>query len=98
MGQLRFGRISMARRIAAMSAAGTLAIACAIVVGATNLGFAETAERPQPRDAAAVQNCLKSQRGRELMGERCIGVVADPCLKGGGSTADRNGCADRERL
>jgi uncharacterized protein YecT (DUF1311 family) len=81
-----------------MSAPSVLAVACTVVVGATSLSLAEPAVRPQPRDAAAVQNCLKSQRGRDLMGERCIGVVADPCLKRDGSTADRNACADRERL
>ena len=41
------------------------------------------AAKPDPRDVAAVQNCLKSQRGKELKGERCIGVVADPCLEDG---------------
>src|SRR5437867_3531436 len=51
---------------------------------------------PSARDVAAVQNCLKSPRGRELKGERCIGVVADPCLKSARSTADQNACADRE--
>jgi uncharacterized protein YecT (DUF1311 family) len=56
---------------------------------------AETAA-PNARDVAAVQGCLKSQRGRDLKGERCIGVVADPCLKRARSTADQNACADRE--
>jgi uncharacterized protein YecT (DUF1311 family) len=67
-----------------------------LVLAATS-GLAETG-KPQPRDVAAVQNCLKSQRGKELRGERCIGVVADPCLKGpsAGSTVGQNACADRE--
>jgi uncharacterized protein YecT (DUF1311 family) len=51
---------------------------------------------PNARDVAVVQDCLKSQRGRELKGERCIGVVVDPCLKRARSTADQNACADRE--
>jgi len=51
---------------------------------------------PSARDVTAVQSCLRSQRGRELKGERCIGVVADPCLKSARSTADQNACADRE--
>jgi uncharacterized protein YecT (DUF1311 family) len=55
-------------------------------------------DKPQPRDLTAVQNCLKSQRGKDLQGERCIGIVADPCLKSARSTADSNACADRERL
>ena len=55
---------------------------------------AETAA-PNARDVATVQDCLKSQRGRDLKGERCIGVVVDPCLKRARSTADQNACADR---
>jgi uncharacterized protein YecT (DUF1311 family) len=51
---------------------------------------------PNARDVAAVQDCLKSQRGRDLKVERCIGVVVDPCLKRARSTADQNACADRE--
>ena len=60
-------------------------------------GFA-TAEiaAPNARDVAAVQDCLKSQRGRDLKGERCIGLVVDPCRKRARSTADQNACADRE--
>jgi uncharacterized protein YecT (DUF1311 family) len=58
-------------------------------------GHAEIA-KPAPRDVNAVQSCLKSQRGKELNGERCIGVVADACLKQARSTADSNACADRE--
>lgn len=75
----------------------------AVVVGFVALALlapasqAETA-KPDSRDAAAVQNCLKSQRGKELQGERCIGVVADPCLQRARSTADSNACADRENL
>ena len=61
------------------------------------LGFAEAeTAAPNARDVAAVQDCLKSQRGRDLKGERCIGVVVDPCLKRARSTADQNACADRE--
>ena len=76
-----------------MTVAAWAGIGVAILVPIA--GFAETAT-PDPRDVAAVQGCLKSQRGKELKGERCIGVVADPCLKRARSTADSNACADRE--
>jgi uncharacterized protein YecT (DUF1311 family) len=75
--------------------ARTIAIAAFALIASECLG---QTEKPQPRDVTAVQNCLKSQRGKELQGERCIGVVADPCLKNARSTADSNSCADRERL
>ena len=73
----------------------TQAAALCLLILAAPASFAETA-KPEPRDVAAVQNCLKSRRGEELKGERCIGVVADPCLTRAGSTAARNACADRE--
>jgi len=72
------------------------ALTLAITIAPTpSVGVAQSAT-PSARDVAAVQNCLKSPRGRELKGERCIGVVADPCLKNARSTADHNACADRE--
>ena len=73
-----------------MSVAVTLAIALS-----PSASVAQSAA-PSARDVAAVQDCLKSQRGRDLKGERCIGVVVDPCLKRARSTADQNACADRE--
>jgi uncharacterized protein YecT (DUF1311 family) len=73
----------------------TQGAALCLLILAAPASIAQTAE-PNARDVAAVENCLKSQRGKELKGERCIGVVADPCLKQARSTADSNACADRE--
>jgi uncharacterized protein YecT (DUF1311 family) len=70
-------------------------VAAVMIVLPLDGALAETAA-PNARDVAAVQDCLKSQRGRDLKGERCIGVVVDPCLKRARSTADQNACADRE--
>jgi uncharacterized protein YecT (DUF1311 family) len=86
---------AVAGRSVMNSFAHAIAVAALVLIATECLA---QAERPQPRDVAAVQNCLKSQRGKELQGERCIGVIADPCLKSARSTADSNGCADRERL
>jgi uncharacterized protein YecT (DUF1311 family) len=73
-----------------------LGVALALAIALSpSLGVAQS-DAPRARDVAAVQNCLKSPRGRELKGERCIGVVADPCLKNARSTADQNACANRE--
>jgi len=71
------------------------ALVAAVMIAACGHAFAEIAA-PNARDVAAVQDCLKSQRGRDLYGERCIGVVVDPCRKRARSTADQNACADRE--
>jgi uncharacterized protein YecT (DUF1311 family) len=87
----------MERRVATMRF-GCAAIAALIALALlTASSFAEAA-KPNPRDVVAVENCLKSQRGRELKGERCIGIVADPCLKRVGSTSEQNACADRETV
>jgi len=54
------------------------------------------AETARPADTAALQACLKSELGQELAGERCIGVVADPCLDKGPSTSEQVECTTRE--
>jgi uncharacterized protein YecT (DUF1311 family) len=71
---------------------------CACVIAALMMTAAASAEsaKPAPKDAAAVRACLNSERGGELDGERCIGVIADPCLETAASTADMNDCATRE--
>jgi uncharacterized protein YecT (DUF1311 family) len=74
------------------------AIAALIALALSPTASVAEDAKPNPRDVAAVENCLKSQRGRELKGERCIGVVADPCLKRAGSTSEQNACADRETV
>ncbi len=61
----------------------------ALLLSVALLGLAAApgaAESVRARDTAAVQNCLKSEHGRELDGERCIGVVAEPCLDKANST------------
>ena len=75
---------------------GSAAVIAAVMI-ALPLGSAVAeSTAPNARDVATVQDCLKSQRGSDLKGERCIGVVADPCLKRARSTADQNACAGRE--
>jgi uncharacterized protein YecT (DUF1311 family) len=60
-------------------------------------GGAEPA-KPDARDSSAVQSCIKSVGANLLRAERCIGMVADPCLKrpAAQSTAGQVACADRE--
>jgi uncharacterized protein YecT (DUF1311 family) len=72
------------------------ALAAAVMIALPFGAAVAEISAPNARDVAAVQDCLKSQRGRDLKGERCIGVVVDPCLKRARSTADQNACADRE--
>jgi len=71
-------------------------IACVLVVAA---GRAESArpEKPNARDSTAVQSCIKSASGGPQR-ERCIGIIADPCVEqpDAESTAGQVACAARE--
>ena len=71
-------------------------VACAAALILSAAGAWAQAEKPAPKDAAAVQACLDSERGEELDGARCIGVVADPCLENANSTVDMRECSSRE--
>src|SRR5690349_8716998 len=73
-------------------------IAAALVAAGTARAESAKPDKPNPRDSAAIQSCIKSARGGAQQQERCIGIVADPCAKrpGAESTAGQVGCADRE--
>jgi uncharacterized protein YecT (DUF1311 family) len=85
------GKPLLSAWIVVVIAAATVAAACAKAENAKP-------EKPNPRDAAAVQSCIKSARGGPQQQERCIGIIADPCAKrpGAESTAGQVGCTDRE--
>ena len=38
-------------------------------------------DKPDPRDAAALQECIKAKTGRSWAWENCIGTVSEPCIK-----------------
>ena len=54
-------------------------------------------DKPDARDSAAIQDCIKSAAEPRQM-ERCIGIVADPCADrdDAKSTADQVACGARE--
>jgi uncharacterized protein YecT (DUF1311 family) len=72
-----------------------LAIGASIIVSAP--GAAQNPKQAA-RDLAAVQSCIKSVKGGARQAERCIEIVAGPCLKrpAAQSTADMVECAGRE--
>jgi uncharacterized protein YecT (DUF1311 family) len=43
-------------------------------------GFAQ-ATKPDARDSAAIQDCVKTKTGRHWNWEKCIGLVSEPCAK-----------------
>ena len=60
-------------------------------------GIAEAPSRPRDVGGRPVLHQVAAQR-RDLNGERCIGVIADPCLKRPARSRppDMDECADRE--
>jgi uncharacterized protein YecT (DUF1311 family) len=93
MGQLIVRTIMISKAFSAALIAAVLATAPI---------HAETANpdqhKPDARDSQAIQSCIKSARGGAQKQERCIGIIADPCLKrpAANSTAGQTDCADRE--
>jgi uncharacterized protein YecT (DUF1311 family) len=88
MGQLIVRTIMISKAFSAALIAGVLATAPV---------HAENA-KPDARDSQAIQSCIKSARGEAQRQERCIGIIADPCLKrpAANSTAGQTERADRE--
>jgi uncharacterized protein YecT (DUF1311 family) len=58
------------------------------------------ADRPDARDTAAIQGCIKAKTGRNWAWESCIGVVSEPCVKDEGAMppSEVMACYDREKL
>jgi uncharacterized protein YecT (DUF1311 family) len=38
-------------------------------------------DKPNPKDSAAIEKCIKSKTGHHWAWEKCIGLVSDPCTK-----------------
>ena len=56
--------------------------------------------KPDARDSAAIQNCIKTKTGRHWNWENCLGVVSDRCSKNEASMAASEvmACINREQL
>lgn len=72
-------------------------LAAAGVLFAAGPGIAQNPKQAG-NDSKAIQSCIKSVKGSVIRADRCIGTVADPCLKrpGAQSTADMVQCIGRE--
>jgi uncharacterized protein YecT (DUF1311 family) len=57
-------------------------------------------DKPNARDSAVIQKCIKSKTGRNWAWENCIGIVSEPCVKDEGSmpASEVIACYDREKL
>ena len=78
--------------------AATSAIVIVSALLATLPAGAAQKSKQDARDSATVQSCIKSARGNPVQAERCIEIIARPCLKrpDGQSTAGMVQCATRE--
>jgi len=57
-------------------------------------------DKPDPRDAAAIQGCVNAKTGRNWAWETCIGTVSEPCIKDEMAMppSEIMACYERERL
>src|SRR4029078_9507421 len=57
-------------------------------------------DKPDPRDAAALQACIKANTRRSWAWENCIGTVSEPCIKDEMAMppSEIMACYERERL
>jgi uncharacterized protein YecT (DUF1311 family) len=88
-------------QLSLMASRSILAVLIALALAATAAQAERAkarADKPAARDSAAIQDCIKSATGGPLQQERCIGIIADPCLdrEDAKSTADMVACAARE--
>jgi uncharacterized protein YecT (DUF1311 family) len=77
-----------------------MTLSALVATGVLMLAVPGIAQNPKQagRDSKAIQSCIKSVKGAATKAERCIGTIADPCLRRPGalSNADMVECASRE--
>ena len=55
------------------------AFAVALIVALAAPALAN--DKPDPKDAAAIEKCIKAKTGRHWAWEQCIGIISEPCTK-----------------
>jgi len=68
-------------------------IVVALLAGAPAFGD----DKPDAKDAAAIEKCIKAKTGRHWAWEQCIGQISEPCSKDDGTDREVIACQDRER-
>jgi len=58
------------------------------------------ADKPNPRDSAKIQDCIKTKTGRNWNWENCLGIVSNTCTKDEASMTPSQvmDCINREQL
>ena len=56
-------------------------------------------KKPNAKDSAAIEKCIKTKTGRHWAWEQCIGIISEPCAKSEESMPPSEviACEDRER-
>ena len=82
-----------------MGRAVRIASAALVVTMLMMLPASAEGGKPDARDSAAIQKCIKAKTGRNWAWENCIGVVSEPCVKDEGSmpSSEVIACYDREK-
>jgi len=72
----------------------------ALVAACCSVLSALANDKPEARDVAAMEKCIKAKTGRAWAWETCIGVVSEPCAKNEDSMppSEVTACYERERL
>jgi uncharacterized protein YecT (DUF1311 family) len=70
-----------------------------LVLGLLGAPAFAQADKPNARDSAKIQDCVKTKTGRGWNWEKCIGLISEPCSKDEGSmrSSEVIACYDRER-
>jgi len=70
-----------------------------VVLGLLGAPAFAQADKPNARDSAKIQDCVKTKTGRGWNWEKCIGLISEPCSKDEGSmrSSEVIACYDRER-
>ena len=55
-----------------------LVIAAVVALGAIP---ALAQDKPNPKDSAAIEKCMKAKTGHNWAWEKCIGLISEPCAK-----------------
>ena len=73
--------------------------AVAVAIGLLGTPAFAQDNKPNAKDTAAIEKCIKSKTGRHRAWERCIGIISGPCTKDEASMPPSEviACEDRER-
>jgi uncharacterized protein YecT (DUF1311 family) len=75
-------------------------VAILIPIGLLGAPAFAQADKPNARDSAKIQDCVKTKTGHNWNWENCLGIVSSPCAKNEGSMTSSQvmDCINHEQL